>query len=64
MPSRPFNLKIEKKIKPFHKIIKVDPDKSISIRSFLVGAICQKISTAENVLESDDVYSAINCLKN
>ena len=63
MPSRPFNLKIEKKIKPFHKIIKVDPDKSISIRSFLVGAICQKISTAENVLESDDVYSTINCLK-
>ena len=63
MPSRPFNLKIEKKIKPFHKIIKVDPDKSLSIRSFLVGAICQKISTAENVLESDDVYSTINCLK-
>ena len=63
MPSKSFNLNINKQIKPFKKIIKVDSDKSLSIRSFLIGAISQDISKAKNVLESEDVYSAINCLK-
>ncbi len=63
MPSKSFNLNINNPIKPFKKIIKVDSDKSLSIRSFLIGAISQYISKANNVLESEDVYSTINCLK-
>ena len=35
----------------------------MSIRSFLIGAISHNISSANNVLESEDVFSAINCLK-
>ena len=58
-----FNLICKKSIKPFKKIIKVDSDKSLSIRSFLIGAISQDISRVRNVLESEDVFSTINCLK-
>ena len=63
MPSKSFNVTIDKKISSFKKTIFVDPDKSISIRSFIVGAISQNISTAKNVLESEDVFSTIKCLK-
>ena len=63
MRLKRFNLKINKKIPPFKKAIKVDADKSISIRSFLIGAISQNISIARNILESHDVFSTINCLK-
>ena len=35
----------------------------MSIRSFLIGSISQNISSAKNVLESEDVFSTINCLK-
>ena len=63
MLNRPFDLSVNQKTKNFNKVIRVDSDKSISIRSFLVGSICQKISTVKNVLESDDVISAITCLK-
>ncbi len=64
MSQKRFNLILNDKISAFKKIIKVDADKSISIRSFLVGSICQNISIADNVLESDDVLSTIECLKN
>ena len=63
MRLKRFNLKIIKKILPFKKTIKVDSDKSISIRTFLIGAISQNISIARNILESEDVFSTINCLK-
>ena len=63
MSLKSFNLIINKKIIPFKKEIIVDSDKSISIRSFLIGAISQKISTVKNVLESEDVLSAIKCLR-
>ena len=63
MRFKRFNLKIEKKILQFKKTIEVDADKSMSIRSFLIGAISQNISIARNILESDDVFSTINCLK-
>ncbi len=63
MSSKSFNLNINNQIKPFKKIIEVDSDKSLSIRSFLIAAISQDISKANNVLESEDVYSTINCLK-
>ncbi len=63
MQSKSFSLNINHKIKPFSKSIKVDSDKSLSIRSFLIGSICENISVAKNVLESEDVFSTINCLK-
>lgn len=63
MSFKKFNLIVTKKISPFQKTIKVDSDKSISIRSFLIGSICQDISSARNILESEDVFSTIKCLK-
>ena len=63
MILKKFNLSLDYKIGDFKKIIEVDPDKSISIRSFLIGAISQNVSSVKNVLESHDVLSAINCLK-
>ncbi len=63
MQAKSFSLNINHKIKPFIKSIKVDSDKSLSIRSFLIGSICEDISVAKNVLESEDVFSTINCLK-
>ena len=63
MQSSSFSLTVNKKISSFNKSIEIDPDKSISIRSFLIGAISQNISTIKNVLLSEDVKSTINCLK-
>ena len=62
MVLKKFNLSLNHKINNFNKIIDVDSDKSISIRSFLIGAISQNISS-KNVLESQDVFSTIKCLK-
>ena len=63
MRIKKFNLVIKKKINAYKKSLKVDSDKSISIRSFLIGAISQNISSVTNVLESEDVMSTIACLK-
>ena len=63
MSLKSFNLSAHSKILSFKKTIKVDSDKSISIRSFLVGAISEGVSKTSNVLESEDVISSINCLK-
>ena len=63
MASKRFNLIIKKKINPFNQNIYVDSDKSISIRSFLIGAISNNISCVKNVLESEDVLSAVKCLR-
>ena len=63
MSIKSFNLKLKSKISKFNKVINVDSDKSISIRSFLIGAISEDISTVKNVLESEDVFSTIDCLK-
>ena len=63
MLKKKFNLLVDYKIKSFKKSITVDSDKSMSIRSFLIGAISQDLSIANNVLESDDVLSTINSLK-
>ncbi len=63
MRLKSFDLIINSKISPFKRTIQVDSDKSLSIRSFLIGAISQKISIAKNVLESDDVKSAINACR-
>ena len=58
-----FNLIVKEKIDSYKKSIKVDSDKSISIRSFLIGSICNNISIVKNTLESEDVLSTIKCLK-
>ena len=63
MHSKSFSLKLNQKIESFNKSIKVDSDKSLSIRSFLIGSISQDISSVTNVLESEDVLSAISCLQ-
>ncbi len=63
MNSKKFSLVIKKPIKDFRKQIIVDSDKSISIRSFLLGSISQGVSLVKNVLESEDVFSTINCLQ-
>ena len=63
MKSKKFSLVIKESIKDFKKTIVVDSDKSTSIRSFLLGSISQGISSVKNVLESEDIFSSINCLK-
>jgi len=63
MPTKSFNLFVKNIILPFKKKIKVDSDKSISIRSFLLGSISQNITSVKNALESEDVLTSINCLK-
>jgi 3-phosphoshikimate 1-carboxyvinyltransferase len=62
MQNKSFTVIVTKKISYYNKKINVDSDKSISIRSFLIGSISHKISKINNALESDDVYSCINCL--
>ena len=59
MLSKTYSLNIKHKIKPFSKSIKVDSDKSLSIRAFLIGSISRNISYANNILESEDVFSTI-----
>ncbi len=63
MFSKSFNLTSHNNLASFKKIITVDSDKSISIRSFLIGSISENISLVKNVLESEDVLSTIECLK-
>ena len=63
MSLKKFSLVIKEPIKDFQKKINVDSDKSISIRSFLIGSISEGVSSVENVLESEDVFSTINCLR-
>ena len=63
MKSKSFSVKIQNKINPFNKTISVDSDKSLSIRSFLIGSICNNISNVSNILESEDVRSAIEACK-
>ena len=63
MPEKSFLVKVKNQIKPYNKTIRVDSDKSLSIRSFLIGSICQNISTVTNVLESEDVKSTISACR-
>ena len=63
MKSKNFSLVISESIKDYDKTISVDSDKSISIRSFLIGSISEGVSTVKNVLESEDVFSTISCLE-
>ena len=54
---------VKKKIKHFNKKIFIPGDKSLSIRWVLFSSIASGISTAKNLLISEDVLSAINAIK-
>ena len=63
MSKKSYSVSSENKINNFNKTIEVDSDKSISIRSFIIGSISQGITEVSNILESEDVFSTINCLR-
>ena len=56
-------LKITKQIKPFKKKISIEGDKSISIRWALLASQAFGKSKAINLLQSEDVFSTLECLK-
>ena len=56
-------LQIKKKIKKFNKKIKVSGDKSLSIRWVLLASQSTGKSKAYNLLMSEDVVAAIDCIK-
>ena len=56
-------LRINRVVKSFDKKIFVAGDKSLSIRWVLTASLSKKKSTAYNLLISEDVLSAINCIK-
>ena len=57
------NLKILKTIKPFNKTLKMEGDKSISIRWALLASQAVGKSKSYNLLQSEDVLSTLNCLR-
>ena len=63
MKPKKFNVYINTKISPFKKTIRVDSDKSLSIRSLLIGSISQNVSTVNNILESEDVKNTISACR-
>ena len=54
---------IKKKIKTFNKIISVDSDKSLSIRSLLIGSQSYGLCKIKNLSKSGDILSTINGLR-
>ncbi len=54
---------VKKKIENFNKIISVPGDKSLSIRWVLFSSLANGVSTAKNLLFSEDVFAAINTIK-
>tara|TARA_Y100000590_G_C15741607_1_gene1020485 strand:+ start:2977 stop:4338 length:1362 start_codon:yes stop_codon:yes gene_type:complete len=63
MPKKRYSVIFNKRINEYNKIIKVDSDKSLSIRSILFGAISEGISEVTNLLESEDVHSTQKFIK-
>ena len=54
---------IKKRISEFNKVINVDGDKSLSIRSLLVGSQSFGICKIKNLPQSEDILSTISGLK-
>ena len=54
---------VKNKIKQFNKTIRVSGDKSISIRWVLFSSIAEGVSTAKNLLKSEDVLASIGAIK-
>ena len=58
----PNNVIIKNKINDFKKIITVSGDKSISIRWVLFASLASGVSSAKNLLISEDVLAAISAI--
>ena len=56
-------IKIIDTIKPFNKSIKVEGDKSLSIRWALMASQAEGKSKSSNLLKSEDVMNTLECLK-
>ena len=54
---------INSKIKNFNKIIQVSGDKSLSIRWVLLSSLASGVSSAKNLLLSEDVLATIKAVK-
>ena len=54
---------INAKNNSFKKTISIDGDKSISIRTLLLGSQAVGKTQIENILLSEDIKNSINCLK-
>ena len=54
---------IKKKISKFNKTISVSGDKSLSIRWILFSSLANGISTAKNILISEDVIATLKAMK-
>ena len=59
----PDTIVIKNKIQNFNKKIEISGDKSISIRWVLLSSLVKGVSTAKNLLMSEDVMAAINAIK-
>ena len=55
-------IKISKPIKPFNKSLKIEGDKSLSIRWALLASQAKGKSTCHNILKSEDVINTLKCL--
>ncbi len=56
-------IKINNTIKPFNKVLKIEGDKSLSIRWALLASQAVGKSSAFNILKSEDVLSTLNVLR-
>ncbi len=56
-------IKISSIIKPFNKTIKIEGDKSLSIRWALLASQANGKSKSINLLKSEDIISTLKCLK-
>ncbi len=56
-------IKINNTIEPFNKILEIEGDKSLSIRWALLASQANGKSKSLNLLRSEDVLSALDCLK-
>ena len=59
----PNKIILRKKILNFKKKIFIPGDKSLSIRWVLISSIANGVSTAKNLLMSEDVLAAIQAIK-
>ena len=54
---------IQKKIKDFNKVINIDSDKSLSIRSLLISSQSYGVCKIKNISKSGDILSTVRGLK-
>ena len=59
----PNSITIKSKIRNYNKKIFVSGDKSLSIRWVLLSSIASGVSTAKNLLTSEDVMAAIQAVR-